>query len=245
MAAADDDARSFKKALAQRGTCIDGSWCRPCPASAAGPAGCGRAPGSGISHRPRAPGWRRRIDVQADDVLELGGERGIVRPLEAADAVRLQVVRRPDPLHRAQRCPLPRPWRGRSSGSPRRAASARSARPPAGPWLAPAAACRAGGSRRAAGRRRRPREALLPAPHRRPADAGRRMISAVPQPSAVDSMIRARQTCFCARLRSATIASSRARSAALTSISIPLRMTHKGQDCPMRQHLLVLLDLIH
>jgi hypothetical protein len=26
MAAVDYDARSFKKALAQRGTCIDGSW---------------------------------------------------------------------------------------------------------------------------------------------------------------------------------------------------------------------------
>ena len=52
----------------------------------------------------------------------------------------------------------------------------------------------------------------------------RRITSAVPQPSPVASMIRARQTCFCGLFRSATIASSRARSAALTSISIPLRM---------------------
>lgn len=44
MAAADYDARSVKKALAQRGTCIDGSWSRPCPASAVDRAGCGRAP---------------------------------------------------------------------------------------------------------------------------------------------------------------------------------------------------------
>jgi hypothetical protein len=52
----------------------------------------------------------------------------------------------------------------------------------------------------------------------------RRIAAAVPQPSAVARMIRARQTCFCGLFRSATIASSRARSAALTSISIPLRM---------------------
>ena len=52
----------------------------------------------------------------------------------------------------------------------------------------------------------------------------RRITAAVPQPSAVASMIRARQTCFCGPFRSATIASSRARSPAVTSISIPLRM---------------------
>jgi hypothetical protein len=52
----------------------------------------------------------------------------------------------------------------------------------------------------------------------------RRITAAVPQPSPVARMIRARQTCFCGLLRSATIASRRARSAAATSISIPLRM---------------------
>jgi hypothetical protein len=56
------------------------------------------------------------------------------------------------------------------------------------------------------------------------ATPARRMTARVPQPSAVARMIRARQTCFCGLLRSATTASSRARSAALTSISIPLRM---------------------
>src|ERR1700716_592549 len=40
----------------------------------------------------------------------------------------------------------------------------------------------------------------------------RRMISAVPQPSAVARIILARHTCFCGALRSATIASSRRRS---------------------------------
>jgi hypothetical protein len=49
-----------------------------------------------------------------------------------------------------------------------------------------------------------------------------RITAAVPQPSAVTRTIRARQTCLCGLFRSATIASSRARSAAVTSISIPL-----------------------
>jgi hypothetical protein len=54
------------------------------------------------------------------------------------------------------------------------------------------------------------------------ATPARRMTSAVPQPAAVASMIRARQTCFCRLFPSATIRSSRSRSLALTSI--PSRM---------------------
>ena len=54
----------------------------------------------------------------------------------------------------------------------------------------------------------------------------RRMISAVPQPSAVARMIRARHTCFCRLLRSATTAVSRSSSAALTSMLIPSRIEH-------------------
>jgi pimeloyl-ACP methyl ester carboxylesterase len=49
----------------------------------------------------------------------------------------------------------------------------------------------------------------------------RRMISAVPQPSAVARMILARHTCFCGALRSATIASSRRRSSGVTLTSMP------------------------
>src|SRR5215510_12300195 len=52
----------------------------------------------------------------------------------------------------------------------------------------------------------------------------RRMISAVPKPSAVSKTIRARQTCFCGLFRLATIAASRRRSAALTSTTIPVRI---------------------
>ena len=52
----------------------------------------------------------------------------------------------------------------------------------------------------------------------------RRSMPVVPTPSAVSRMIRARQTCFCERLRSATTASRRARSAASTVKVIPLRI---------------------
>ena len=51
-----------------------------------------------------------------------------------------------------------------------------------------------------------------------------RMISMVPSPAAVSSTIRARQTCFCAALRSLVRACRRRRSADETVIEIPLRM---------------------
>ena len=44
-----------------------------------------------------------RRHVEADDVLELGDEIGVVRALEGSETMRLQLVRLPDPLHRAQR----------------------------------------------------------------------------------------------------------------------------------------------
>ena len=53
----------------------------------------------------------------------------------------------------------------------------------------------------------------------------RRIISAVPQPSAVARMMLARQTCFCGALRSNTIASSRWRSARVTFTTIPALMS--------------------
>ena len=65
----------------------------------------------------------RRRQVEPDNVRELGDEVGIAAALEGADAVRLQPVRRPDPLHGPQRQPgWPWPSSGRSSASPRRAA---------------------------------------------------------------------------------------------------------------------------
>ncbi len=46
---------------------------------------------------------RRRIEIEADHVAQLGRERRIGGQLEAPHPVRLEAVRRPDPLHRAQR----------------------------------------------------------------------------------------------------------------------------------------------
>ena len=43
----------------------------------------------------------RRCHVEADDILELGDEVRIVGAFEGSDAVRLQLVSLPDPLHRA------------------------------------------------------------------------------------------------------------------------------------------------
>jgi len=52
------------------------------------------------------------------------------------------------------------------------------------------------------------------------------VMALVPLPSAVSRTIRARQTCFCGRLRSRAIASNRTRSAGLTAMVIPLRIGH-------------------
>src|SRR6516225_4338090 len=45
----------------------------------------------------------RRIEIQPDHIAQLGGKGGILGQLEAPYPVRLQAVRCPDPLHRAQR----------------------------------------------------------------------------------------------------------------------------------------------
>ena len=42
-----------------------------------------------------------RIDVEANDILNFGDKLRIVRQLEGLDPVRLQAMRRPDPLHAA------------------------------------------------------------------------------------------------------------------------------------------------
>ena len=71
------------------------------------------------------------------------------------------------------------------------------------------------------------RESFLPASDQTVALAqptSRMIADMPPTPSPVSSTIRARSACFCRLFRSATIASSRARSPAATSTSIPLRM---------------------
>ena len=101
-------------------------------------------------------GVGRRVDIEPDDVAELGGERRVVGELERRHPVRLQAVGRQircterdadaDRLgHRARR----------SSGSPRPAARpAVSATTRVDHCPGRAAACRAAGSCRAAARRR-------------------------------------------------------------------------------------------
>ena len=44
----------------------------------------------------------RRIEIQPDHVAQFGAKGRVVRQLEPPHPVRLQAVRRPDPLHRAQ-----------------------------------------------------------------------------------------------------------------------------------------------
>jgi len=69
------------------------------------------------------------------------------------------------------------------------------------------------------------REPHLSCPHTGFDLPERRMISAVPQPPAVASIISARRTCFCGALRSETIASSRRRPSRVTITTIPAQMT--------------------
>ena len=144
-------------------------------------------------------GVRRRVDVQPDDGAQLLGEARVVGELEGSHPVRLQPVRAPDALHRAGAdADQPRPWPRRSNASSR----------PAGRRSWSASTTRAATSAperrdaRGAGlvaqqpfdpRRHEP---LLPAPDRHLAHPACRMISAVPWPSAVNSTIRARHTCF-------------------------------------------------
>jgi hypothetical protein len=59
-----------------------------------------------------------------------------------------------------------------------------------------------------------------------------RMIAMVPAPATLSSTIRARQTCFCGLLRSRMIDCKRVRSAAVTSMVIPLRIPHNGTNHP-------------
>src|SRR5215475_12012972 len=164
-----------------------------------------------------------RVDIEADDVMQLGRELRVVRQLELPDPVRLEAMGTPDPLHRADADPdrlrhrragpvAGRGWRAcqRQSnhafghlGTQRRDAR---------------------GPRLVAPQPRDPSllEALLPAPDHGLALPVASMISAVPRPAAVRRTILARQTCFCGLLRSATTASSSLRAAALNRISVRL-----------------------
>ena len=102
-------------------------------------------------------GMGGRIDVEADDVLELLGELRVVRQLEGPDAVRRELVGLQDALHRAQADAgrLGQHPAGPVGGFARRRPERQIDHPLHGRRPA-AAACRACASCRAAARRRPP-----------------------------------------------------------------------------------------
>jgi hypothetical protein len=161
-------------------------------------------------------GVRRRIDVQPDDVLDLGRELGIARELEGTDLIRWTELTL-SPLAAAIARPVQRV--ASPGGSPRVNATTCSTTAmgsgvlPGGRLLSRSSPSTPSSMNRSCHRHT---VAL--------AQPTWRMIASVPTPSALSSTIRARSRCFWGRLRSATIASSRARSSAATSISIPVRI---------------------
>ena len=105
--AADDSAVEDVESREQRGGAVAfvdrASSSQRGPASSAAPAGCGRAPGFGSSHRPtERPHGRadRRRDQQCP--MSIRRELRVGRQLEGANAMRRQSVRFEDALHRTQ-----------------------------------------------------------------------------------------------------------------------------------------------
>ena len=171
-------------------------------------------------------GMGGRIDVEADDVLEFLGELRVVRQLERPDAMRRELVRLQDALHRAQADP------GRLGQHPAGPVGCFSRRRPERQIDHPLHG--AGGSGGLPGLRVLSRGSpSTPSAMKRACHVHttgfdlpeRRMISAVPQPSAVARIMFARHTCFCGALRSETIASSRWRSSGVTLTTIPALIT--------------------
>jgi len=170
-------------------------------------------------------GMCRRIEIEADDVGELGLKAGIARPLEGPQPVRLQFVRPPDALHRAHREPHRLGHRPAGPmGRLMRRFGAEPAPAKAGvsatTWAVLSAAIGALPGLRVLSRNR----PSTPASAKRCCQ--RHTVGRLrPMPwaircagprSAEASTMRARSTCFCRWLRSATIASNRSRSTALT-----------------------------
>ena len=139
---------------------------------------------------------RRRIDVEADDVAQLGDELGVVRQLELAHPVRLQAVARQmrctelTLMPAASAIAAPVQWVASPGGSPwsarpraRHAAERRNARRPR--LVAQQAVHAFVGMKRSC--QRHTQVLVLPV---------WRMISLVPKPPALNSTICARHTCF-------------------------------------------------
>ena len=169
----------------------------------------------------------RRVEVQPDDVAQLGGKGRILRQFEAPHpvgcrrcAAQIRCTERSD-TPAAVAIARPVQWVASPGGSVSVSATTRST------------SAGGNGSRpcfRVFSRSRPATPSRMNRSCQRHTHgfetSARRMISAVPQPSAVARMIRARQTCFCGLFRSATTAANRSRSAPLTSMLIPSRMLH-------------------
>ena len=160
------------------------------------PGWCGRAPGSATSRRATGRSHAWRSAVQADHVLELGSERRIGGQLVASHPMRRQAGRLPD-LMDLGRLHAARP-RHRAHGPLRRLAR-RPLLQGAPDHLDDLASAARLPLRRSVAQQ--PVDALLditllPAPHRRLAQALRRMISAVSTRSSLSSTTRARQRAF-------------------------------------------------
>ena len=161
----------------------------------------------------------RRIDIEADDVTQLGDELRVIGQLELTHPVGLQPVGPPDALHRADADPdcsgmaAPVQWVASGGGPAKVRVATRSTTSGVN-----------GGIRE--GRVLSRHSPAMPAAPNRSCQRQitvlafpvRRMISAVPWPSAVNRTIFARQTCFCGLFRLDITASNSTRSAALSLI---------------------------
>ncbi len=148
-------------------------------------------------------GMSRRVDVEADDVAQLGRKVGIVGQLELTQPMRMQPVRSPNALRRAD---ADSDRLGHRRRGPVRRLSRR--------WAERERHHVLGDLRRqrrdARGARLVAQQAVTPSCMKRScqrhtagsATRASRMISAVPRPSAASRTIRARQTCFLGLLRS-------------------------------------------
>ncbi len=172
---------------------------------------------------------RRRVDIEADHVAQLGGEGRVRGELERPNSVRLQPVRRPRPrCTEAGEIPTARAiartvqWVAWPGGAASVRATTRSTRSTASRGM------REGRVRSAPNLPSTPASRYMLACQRQTLGLAlpvRRMISTVPSRSAERRTMLARQTCFCGLFRSVATAAKRARSPAESQRQQGSRMT--------------------
>src|SRR5260370_22819791 len=169
----------------------------------------------------------RRVDIETDDIAKLLGKLLVVGQLEASDAMGLEAVLAPmrctelTLMPGASAIAAAVQWVVSPGGSFRVSATTRAT-----------TSTSSGGMRdgRVLSRNSPPTPSTMNRSCQRQIEflstPPCRSTSFIPTPPPLNKTIRARHTCFCGLLRSATIPSSRTRSAELTSTLIPLRMYH-------------------